>query len=290
MNTSNEKGKALETAVSAIERCILESDPEFKNRNFSIETNKIVIVEDVKHEIDIYVTVGGPSGYDSIFIFECKNWKKSVGKNEVIILAEKIDALSAQRGFLVGITFSKYAKAKAANNSRVELVCVSESDPGPFPFNMHFFQVIDKAVSLDINSPKLNKIGLKENNFKDATASLDGLPLNFESYIQKEADKFIEQEVNRIDSAGNPDGEYTHQVEFVLDFKKHVFLLNNEPVDSITMQATIKYQIENPVIGYDFDVETRGRCLVMKPVSFGNNGEYPIGMTIVDPTSIRSAP
>src|SRR5215469_1042866 len=95
----DEKGVALEVAVHAIEQVILESSPALRGELFHIERRKILIVGGVRHEIDIFVTVGAAKGYESTFIFECKNWDKPVGKNELIVFSKKIDAATAQRGY-----------------------------------------------------------------------------------------------------------------------------------------------------------------------------------------------
>src|SRR5712691_2164301 len=68
-----EKGNALENAVHAIEMVILRTNPATKDATITIEPKKIVVVDGVKHEIDIYITIDLGHGYKSVFIFECKN-------------------------------------------------------------------------------------------------------------------------------------------------------------------------------------------------------------------------
>ena len=76
-----EKGDVLEAAVAAIERHILATSPALRDRTFVIESKKVINVGDVHHEIDIFVTIDLGRGYQPIYIFECKNWQDSVGKN-----------------------------------------------------------------------------------------------------------------------------------------------------------------------------------------------------------------
>lgn len=83
--------------MHAIEAVILESSPALREKPFTIESRKRVAVGGVHHEIDIFVTVEIAKGYTSIFFFECKNCEDAVGKNEIIVVSEKIDAVSAQR-------------------------------------------------------------------------------------------------------------------------------------------------------------------------------------------------
>src|SRR5204863_5895400 len=97
---SPQNGHALERAVRLIQEIILSLDPKLKGAECSIESNKIVNVSGVHHEIDVFVKTLPGSPYESTLIFECKDWKDPVGKNEVIILAEKVNAVGASRGFL----------------------------------------------------------------------------------------------------------------------------------------------------------------------------------------------
>jgi len=83
MTTPLEKGNELETAVKAIEHAILQSAPGLEKDSFLIESKKIVVIEGVRHEIDVWVEIDHGKGYKSIFIFECKNWESSVGRKLV---------------------------------------------------------------------------------------------------------------------------------------------------------------------------------------------------------------
>ncbi len=81
MDTSQDKGDALENAVAAIEEVILQSSVGI-GRKPIVEKKKIIIVNEVRHEIDVYVTADLAPGYKPIFIFECKNWKEAIGELE----------------------------------------------------------------------------------------------------------------------------------------------------------------------------------------------------------------
>jgi hypothetical protein len=100
---------------------------------FQIERRKIITVGDVHHEIDVCVAVGAAKGYESVFLFECKNWADPVGKNEIIVFAEKIDAAVAQRGYFVAKQFTKDAVAQAARDARISLLYATEHDPTNVP-------------------------------------------------------------------------------------------------------------------------------------------------------------
>jgi hypothetical protein len=109
-----EKGDRLERAVRAIEQAILRDFPAYSDKTFRFASKKIVNSGGVHHEIDVHVEVELGPGYNSVFIFECKNWEENVGKNEIIVFQEKIDATRAQRGFFVARGYTKDAVVQAA--------------------------------------------------------------------------------------------------------------------------------------------------------------------------------
>jgi hypothetical protein len=127
--TPRQKGDALESAVKAIEQSILRMAPNAASRNFTIECKKLIKVGNVPHEIDVYVTVHFAPKYDSVFIFECKNWAKPVDKNEIIIFSEKITVSKATHGYVVAKSFTTAAKAQAEKDKRITLLTVEEQDP-----------------------------------------------------------------------------------------------------------------------------------------------------------------
>jgi len=126
MSTTQQKGSALEGAVLTIESAILRASPAYSDKAFKIKARHIATVDDVRHEVDIWVKVDLGPGYSSVFLFECKNWSNKVEKNEVIIFSEKVRVLGAQRGFFVAREYTKDARAQAALDTRVELMDVEE--------------------------------------------------------------------------------------------------------------------------------------------------------------------
>ena len=63
----------------------MQSFPGYTESSFRIEGKKIVRANGVRHEIDIYVSVILGTGYDAVFIFECKNQEEKVNKNDIIV-------------------------------------------------------------------------------------------------------------------------------------------------------------------------------------------------------------
>jgi hypothetical protein len=60
-------------------------------------------IEGVLHEFDLWISVEDAG----IFLVECKDWKKPVGKNEVIVFAEKLKATGAVGGYVVARSFTR---------------------------------------------------------------------------------------------------------------------------------------------------------------------------------------
>src|SRR5258708_31832469 len=88
-----------------------------------------IFVKEVGHEIDFYLTADLAPGYKPIFIFECKNWKEAVGKNEIIIFSEKIDVSRATSGCFVAKSYTSDAVNQAKQAPRITLLLASEYDP-----------------------------------------------------------------------------------------------------------------------------------------------------------------
>jgi len=130
-SSASSKGKALEKAVRFIQETILHSDPRLRGVKFSIESNVIVNVQGVHHEIDVLVKTLPDSPFETKWIFECKNWKEPVGKNEIIILSEKVDAVVANGGCMVAPALTFDAKAQLAKDLRLKFVASKEDFLSP---------------------------------------------------------------------------------------------------------------------------------------------------------------
>ncbi len=137
---SNMKGRALEDAVHAIETVILATVPGLQEDSFTIETRRRITVGGVLHKIDIWVETAVAKGYSSIFIFECKNQRRAVGKNDIAVFSEKVDAVRATHGYFVAKSFTKHAKAQAKKDPRMTLLLATEHDPvaSIAPDHFHF--------------------------------------------------------------------------------------------------------------------------------------------------------
>lgn len=74
----NEKGQTLEWVVRAIEELIVRETSTLRDAPFLLESSKRLVVLGVPLEIDLVATVHRGMPYESVHIFECKNWATSV--------------------------------------------------------------------------------------------------------------------------------------------------------------------------------------------------------------------
>src|SRR6185503_4731197 len=125
-----------------------------KVANFSSETNKTMINAGVRHEIDVFVKTLPDSPYEASVVFECKNWKKPVGKDQVVVLAEKVNALNASRGILVARSLTKHAKAQLELHGRLSWVECSDDFESPLNSLELFYAAYDLGARKTILCPR----------------------------------------------------------------------------------------------------------------------------------------
>jgi hypothetical protein len=148
MNTLSSyiKGLQLEKAVELIERTILAGKPGLQGATISVEARKIIEVDDVKHEIDLFVTIDHGSGYKLIVIFECKNWKSSVDKDKIIVFARKISDAQAVKGYFIAKSYERGARAEAKRNKNIELLEVTDEN-AILPSIVEHFHIVVQEVT-----------------------------------------------------------------------------------------------------------------------------------------------
>ena len=132
--TNLEKGNRLEEAVRRIETSIIQSALGYSEARFEIESKKIISVQGVRHEIDVWVTARIAAGYQSFFIFECRNREEKVSKNDIIVFSEKVRAANTAKGFFVAKAFTQDALAQVALDPRMETLVAEELDASSINF------------------------------------------------------------------------------------------------------------------------------------------------------------
>lgn len=267
MRSPSEKGNALEAAVAAIERHILSNSQGLSEKTFLIESKKRIVVDGVHHEIDIFVTIDPGGGYKSVFIFECKNWEEAVGKNEIIIFAEKIGATQAQKGFFVAKSFTKDAEAQANTNARIQLVIAAEHEPttAPLPLGFHGLVITPKQIKTMFHTGKAET----ETNPFDvttATAIFRGEPIDLRTYLGKWAEEAAHQDSLSFNSVRAPEGQYDRWTQAKREFGPGEFIVNNQEMASAESEILYIATVVRPAVVSYFEVQTRGRIVELAPV------------------------
>jgi len=99
-----------------------------KLNEFEIIHNKKVKINDESYQIDVYVEFTAMKVKFKVII-ECKHQKRPVGRNEVVILNDKIHHLSAHKGILISSSGFQRGAIERATESGIALI-----------------QIIDKSI------------------------------------------------------------------------------------------------------------------------------------------------
>jgi hypothetical protein len=272
MATAQDKGNALERAVEAIEDLILRTSPNVKDKTYKIESKKIINAKGVHHEIDVFVSFELGPGYSPVYIFECKNWKEAVGKNEIIVFAEKIAAAGAQRGFFVAKSFTADAEAQAAQEPRMELVTASEHDPAstivPFGFHTTFTKPTKNHVLF-------RKWGSQGNELTDvdvskADVTLDGSPLNLTEYMNAWTTEAMNESMRTFASGTLPEGVYQRGCTSNRKFPEGAFVIDGKSIETATMTVQFDIYLVRPAVKSHFEVNGRGRVITLEGHTAGD--------------------
>jgi len=272
METPQDKGDALENAVAAIEEVILQSSLGM-GRKPIIEKKKIIIVNGVRHEIDVYATADLAPGYRPIFIFECKNWKEAVGKNEIIIFSEKINAARATSGCFVAKSYTSDAVSQAKNDPRITLLLAAEYDPENDAEVYQFFTRTPEMMKRDVTMFKRGSAGLDPKPILLEAAELDYLGQRVDPKAQlyiwsmkvcaDDLMAFFEQPV--------PAGIYYRVVDGNLYFSAGQLFLNHHELERLAFHVEYKITVTLVPVVSHFEVKSRGRCITFAPQLIGND-------------------
>lgn len=272
-----EKGNALEEAVKSIERMILEDSPNLAKDAFNIVGKKIVTVEGVRHEFDVWVEIDHGEEYKSIFVFECKNWENKVGKNEIIIFSEKLKVVQAQRGFVAAKSFTKDARAQAKRDRRIILLDVTEFavDNISIPFHFHFLLKEKQHGELKLEARQLDpngKLAMIELDLENVESSLRGEQLDLAAYarewIDSCSDTFLSTFPSNKEGEGSQDLESSDEREYTDD----ELVVNGMSIKRLRLKVSFQIRIVRPAVVSHYEVATRGRILSFAPVSVGEDG------------------
>lgn len=269
MNPNLEKGNELERAIGSIESLILQKNPNLMNNPFIIENKKTVIIDEVRHEIDWYIEIDLGNGYKSIFLFECKNWDKPVGKNEIIIFSEVINTTQATKGYFVAKEFGKYAIAQSKKDSRIELLKVTDSlvEFIDFP-HFHYVAPILESVAVIFD---FGKASGKVESLEVNSIVYNGVSIEFHDFAEIFGKLIMNNRVNNESTASMPDNSYFYKEEDVFNFDDNVLVVNDEIVNKLKININFTLIVKKPKIITKFDVEKRGRVIEYENFYLPNN-------------------
>ena len=260
MITSREKGNTLERAVRAIESAILRQSPAYSEKTVRIEGKKhFKSSAGVPHEVDIWVSVGLAAGYEATYIFECKNWKRKVGKPEAADFARKIEDAKAAKGFLVAATLTKGAAAIVKSDARMEWLAVRELSAEDVPERIKRFY----GVFSEIFEDRYHIVQSEDGS--DAVIDLNGAVFS----IQGQPENLVKYLRAWTSQAEKPTSEGIHSFEAVRQYPPDAgLMLNGQPVKEISVSAKVRVSYIPGEVVSRFEVATRGRvfeCAVKLP-------------------------
>jgi hypothetical protein len=264
MPTPNEKGDALEAAVHAIEALILRNSPIPP----VFERRKIIEIDGVHHEIDLFVTLDVGASYKSIFIFECKNWAKPVGKNEVIIFSSKISDSGASKGFIVAREFTADAEAAVARDPRIIRMLAREFDPNTNIAPIVFYARFPEMTSLSVSFKPFGTIDSPQTrSFEDTEAKYKGERVNLKDRIVQWSLEACDADLMQFFDLQVPEGIYPRgPVEHVKPFARDELFLDNLEIQHVKLEVGYQVEVVKNKIEWDYEVESRGRYFAFAPL------------------------
>ncbi len=264
------KGDALEKAVQLLEAYILGTNPSTKEAIVTIEPKKIVVVNGVKHEIDIYITIDYGKGYKAIFIFECKNWTKKVDKDEIIVFSKKVEVVHAQTGYFIAKSFTRDAEAQAEQDGRLKLLTATEE----LDTSTHLIADFHILLNTDINSHS-NFILRPNEIFKPGTLTNESFVrynnehLLLRTFNERIRQRLIDETMAYVPANAFVEDTFSYERTKTLVFQPHELIIEGQECYRLDMTVTWKTRIIRPPIVSKFDIKTRGRVITY------DSGEIP---------------
>lgn len=285
-----EKGKELEHAVHFIERAILSSFKKLTESDFRIENRKIIKSENVRHEVDIFVEVISDFDYGSVFIFECKNWKEKVGKNEIIIFSEKIKISEAQRGFFVAKSFTADAVAQAKADPRIKLLYATERTPGLLPNSFHILWHEVKGINIiaqtieSLNSGEFTESVKQEPmNFGEYIVLLNQEPIDFQKYLYEWASKTASHSLRSFSYDISTERVFELKANDQRQFENKELTWNGQSIGLIKLEVNFVAEVIIPAIRSDYEIESRGRVCRLETTRRGDTA-FEISLAALPPS------
>ncbi len=263
------RGNALEDAVRAIESTILRTTQGNAGKTFRIESKRKVTSHtpdggSVEHEIDIWVSIDD-SYYPSVFIFECKNWNKRVGKDKVILLSDLVKVTGAQKGYMVASSYTSGAIAQASTDKRIELLTSRILDIHDLPAVVATFHAVSKN---NLHAEFKMKSGVdpstssgEQIDLKSATFTIDGNEVNLSQYINEWCEEASDKKMNSVRSEKLDAGMYDFEFSDKRSFVDSVVKINGKPIVEVELNGTFALGVHSIDHIEGFEVAGRGRSI-----------------------------
>jgi hypothetical protein len=272
--TPQQKGKALERAVKFIQQTILNSNPSIRGVRFSIESNQIIVVGGVRHEIDVLVKTLPGSAYEAIWIFECKNWQKKAGKNEVALLADKIAALKAVKGFLVAKQFTRDAENRAKQDDRIRLIPCSENISGPLA-DLNIFHVCHNVSNVEVFMKDRNKAAVANPpllDWKIVNFTLNGVSIDFAGFVGARVDEVVLNDRKNNAAKHRLEGVHHETVLVEQFFGPGEFRAGAMDVEKILMKVHFTVSVIRKNVTSTFELKNQGRVISIEAIEDSKSG------------------
>lgn len=267
MGTPKEKGDLLEYAVHKIEETLIASYPSLAGTEATIERNRIFVVDGVRHEADLWVTVSPGTPYETCHLIECKNRAKPVGTDEIDKLANKRARVGAHKALLIARRFTDGA-VKLAKRSHIELVRVSEDFWPPLDAlqcTATTFYSRHAALTVRFFSP--TALERTEPIQVGTPCSFPGGLTTIGAYIEPILHRHLANLVSR-DPRTRLDGLHIGKTAFSCTFGPRELTIKGEDVAALVVESEYTIEACQGKLAVRFSVEGRGGFVRM---------EYPSG-------------
>lgn len=272
------KGDALENAVNKIEQYLLKITPELREQDFTFETKKQVTVDGGQREIDIYVTRKAAHGYDSIFIYECRNRKTPANWVDIAAFSRKIEATSATWGCFVAKRFAKTARAEAKRDQRVRLL-VAEEILEPTDLFVHFPQLKNLNVTL---RRLLGGEPVDYGNMPEVRTYYRGWAVPLKPMLISVAQDVCMEDIHNFMTTAPSEGVHEFEKHVTIPLGRLELVVNDSEIAATIFDINYHVRVIRTVVVSQFHVEGRGRYVQAQNVKFGEF-DIPVEIVVANP-------
>jgi len=266
--TNQVKGDALEDAVRMVEMVILGADPSAIDSPIKIERKKIIIVQGVRHEIDIYITITNGKGYISTFIFETKNWQAKIDKDEIIVFAQKVRDVRASQGYFIAKRFTRYAIAQAKRDG-IELLTADDVIDVLPPFLNDFCirgnNIISPETTINVNvvAPGPEKQGYLPGYNIESFVRYKEEGLLLGKLVERLQHQIINDYMNQLPQSASKSEKQRYKTIKSMRFSPGELFIEGLECQEIQFHIVWETRLIRPVITSTFDIKTRGRVITV---------------------------